>query len=230
MPAPSPGGRARLPWILGGVAVVACLVLVAASLAVMRRGPDRTAAAGAPSPVATQPPSASPEPSSPETGSPGGGSPDPSSTSTAPGPSSSGKVDAATASWLSATNAYCRGTTDPALKKVSPLSDTDPATYLTRVAAINRQLDTLLRKNPPSGLRAQVEQVASDWDRMATLFDQAAEAVRRNDRTGAGQLVAQADVANRRGNDLATRIGLRDCAQAGAIGVTTTPTVPGPTV
>lgn len=233
VPASPSGGRTKLLWIIGAAVAAACLLVVTGALALRHGGSDRAATQGAPSSGATPAPSNPSETRSPDdtaTGdaSPGASSPGPSSTSTAPGPGTSGKVDAATASWLSATNAYCRGTTDPALKKASAVAETDPATYLTRVAAINRELDTLLRKNPPAGLRTQVTQVASDWDRMATLFDQAATAVRRGDRAVAGQLVGQANLANRHGNDLAITIGLRDCAEAGGIGVTATPS--GPTV
>lgn len=137
---------------------------------------------------------------------------------------------AAASSWLAATNAYCRSTTDPQIKEASPLSATDLAAYLTRIAAINRDLNTVLRKDPPSSLRVQVERVASDWDRMTTLFDQAATALGRNDRAAAARLVAQGDAANQLGNELATRIGLQDCADAGAIGATASASAPGITV
>jgi hypothetical protein len=132
----------------------------------------------------------------------------------------------ATRSWLAATNAYCRSTTDPALKKAR--SKGDSAAYFARTAAINRELDAVLRKNPPRGLRSQVERIAAHWDRMADLLDQAAAAVRRDDPSGAMQLVDESNAANQLGNDLATRIGLLDCAQAGAIGMAESPSGPGP--
>ena len=54
-------------------------------------------------------------------------------------------------------------------------------------------------------------------------MDQAATAVRSNDPAGATRLLNQADAANQRGNDLASRIGLQDCADAGGIGGTAGP-------
>jgi hypothetical protein len=212
-----------LPWILGA-AVLALLLLAGAAVAVRHAWSDRTSTTAANSPAVPAPTVA------PDTGNPGASPPDAPSTGAPPAPSGSAPADPTSRSWLAATNAYCRNTTDPALKKAAPLAATDPATYFNRIAAINRELDNLLRKDPPSGLRVQTGQVASDWDRMATLFDQAATAVRQNNRSGAAQLIAQGEVANRLGNDQATQIGLRDCADAGGIGVTGGPTAPGATV
>ena len=75
-----------------------------------------------------------------------------------------------------------------------------------------------------------MELVASAWDQMASLMDQAATALRANDRTGAARLLDQSDAANQRGNDLANQIGLQDCADAGGIGGTTGPSGGGPTI
>jgi hypothetical protein len=222
-----------LPWIVAAVTVGAILVFGGTSLALWYAWPGRTTttSAQAPSqaPASTTAPdtasSASPEspsavPSSPGTYSDG----------TSPDPAGAGAADGATSSWLAATNAYCRTTTDPAIKKASPLATTDLAAYFARVAAINREVDMVLRKDPPSGLRTQVEQVASNWDRMATFFDQAAAALRKNDRAGAKAAAAQGDAANQLGNDLASRIGLQDCAQAGGIGGPASASTPDPIV
>jgi hypothetical protein len=213
---PSPGRK--LPWIIGAVVVTVVLLLAGVSVVAWHglSAGTSTTASGTPSAGAPTAPGST----SPDTGTPGGSPGTPSGGAT-PGPT--GPPDAATTSWLTATNAYCRNTTDPDLKRVAPLATADPATYFTRVAAINRQLDTLLRKNPPAGLRPQVEQVASAWDQMSSLMERAATAVGNNDRAGAAQLLAQADAANQHGNDLATGIGLQDCADAGGIGVTTSP-------
>ena len=202
-----PTGRPRmLPWILGAVAGVLVLVLTGVGLAVW----SPWSKTSDPIPARTSPSSPADPSSSSE---PGGAAADP-----------------ANQSWLLATNAYCRGTTDPELKAASPLSKTDPATYFERNAAITRELDTLLRKNPPAGLRSQVEEIATHWDEMADLLDQAAAAIRDGDRTTATQLLDESDTANQLGNDLAKQIGLPDCADAGGIGVTPSPTGPGTSV
>ncbi len=226
--APQPRRRNPLPWIVAVVTVGAILVLGGTSLALWYGWQGRTTTTSAQTPVqapasTTAPGTASPaSPDSasaaPDSASAAPSSPGTSADGTSPSPGGAGAADRATSSWLAATNAYCRTTTDPAIKKASPLSTTDLAAYFARIAAINREVDTVLRKDPPSGLRAQVEQVASNWDRMATFFDQAAAALRKNDLSGAKAAAAQGDAANQLGNDLASRIGLQDCAQAGAIG------------
>jgi hypothetical protein len=224
-PSVPPSSGRKLFWIIGAVAAVMVLLLVGVSVAAWQRLSAGTNTTASGTPTAGTP--TAPGSTSPDTGTPPG-SPGATSGGATPGPTS--PPDAASTSWLTATNAYCRSTTDPDLKRVAPLATTDAATYFTRVAAINRQLDTFLRKNPPTGLRPQVEQVASAWDQMASLMDQAATALRGNDRTGAARLLDQSDTANQRGNDLANQIGLQDCADAGGIGVTTGPSGGGPTI
>jgi hypothetical protein len=95
----------------------------------------------------------------------------------------------------------------------------DAITYFTRVAEINRQLDAHLRGSVPSALRPEVERIAAAWDQMASLYDQAAAAARKGDRSQALDYSGRAEEANQFGNDLAVKIGLRDCAAAGGIGV-----------
>jgi hypothetical protein len=224
-PSVPPSSGRKLPWIIGAVAAAVVLLLAGVSVAAWHRLSAGTNTTASGTPAAGTP--TTPGSTSPDTGTPRG-SPGATSGGTTPGPT--GHTDAATTSWLAATNAYCRNTTDPDLKRAAPLATADPVTYFTRVAAINRQLDTLLRKNPPAGLRPQVEQIASAWDQMASLMDQAATAVRNNDRAGAARLLDQADTANQHGNDLASRIGLQDCADAGGIGVTAGPSGGGPTI
>ena len=224
-PPAQPTGRPRLlPWVLGALAGAMVLVLAGGAFVVWSPWSGRSGPTTAPA----SPPAPAP-PTDPGTAAPAS----PTSAGTAsdvPIPTAQATGGPATRSWLSATNAYCRSTTDPALKSASAQTKDDPAAHFARAAAINRELDAVLRKNPPHDLRPQVEQITSHWDRMADLLDQAAAAMRRHDSSGVSQLLDQSDAANQLGNDLATRIGLPDCAQAGAIGVPKRPSGPGATV
>ena len=198
----APASR-RPTWIAGALAAVGVIALLA--FAMMAWHPWSAGPRADPAPV-------SPTPVSPTPGTSGtsGASPSP------VGPR--GGIG----EWLVAVNSYCRSTVDPAIKAAA--LDPDVAAYFTRIASINRQLDARLRRSAPSSLQGDVEHLAGDWDRMAALYDQAAAAAAGGNRALALTLARQAEDANQAGNDLAVKIGLPDCASAGGIGETPSPT------
>jgi hypothetical protein len=200
--------------VAAGVAVLILAGLVAGALvwhpwsdSAADRAPDAGAPFPAPSadgPTDPAPSAAAPTDPTPSTDAP-----------TRPAPSGG---TAQTRAWLAAANAYCRNTTDPELKKVRPLIATDPAGYFSEAAKINRRLDAFLRKDVPAPLRADVASITASWDELATLYEQAAKAGAGGDLTAADDLVARAMVSNEKGNLVARRIGLPDCADAGGLG------------
>jgi len=210
----------RRGWIAGAVAVVLVAVLLTVLLAVLlirRPGPSGPVAApvqGSPSASAAAPGSTSP----PQTQAPTPG-----------GPGASGRTPSAgvpsgsAGEWLSAQNAYCRNTVDPAIKAAGADPNSDAAAFFTRMAAINRELDNRLRQATPSSVKTDVDEIAADWDRMATLYERAAAAVRSGNRAEALRDASQAQDANQAGNDLALKVGLADCANAGGIGDSPSP-------
>ena len=223
---PPPGPRAPRPlrrfgWIAGGAAVLlVALVLVWRPwsgnpvAAPVQASPAPTAPAGGPSSGDTAPQSGAAPPTSAA----------PPATSGAPRASGPSAVQGGpVGEWLAAQNAYCRNTVDPAIKAAAADPNSDAATFFTQMAAINRELDRRLRQAPPSTLKADVNRIADDWDTMATLDDQAAAAAQAGNRAEALRLANQGQVANQAGNDLAIKIGLPDCAAAGGIGDSNSP-------
>jgi hypothetical protein len=150
----------------------------------------------------------------------------------APAPRVPSPTSEAALAYVAKANAYCRTTTDPALKAAEPLSQTDPARYLRAAAKANRELDAELRKDVPRDLRSTVAQITKNWDALSEGYEKAAEAFEAGDAATFSQLLAQAQDANAVGNDLAQQIGMGDCADAGGLGGTnggSSPTAPGVT-
>ena len=228
---PPPGPAAPRPlrrfgWIAGGAAVLLLAVLLAVLLAWRPWSGSPAAAPIQASPAPTAP--AAGGPSSGDTAPRSEGAPPtsaaPPATSGAPGASGPSAAPSGPAGeWLAAQNAYCRNTVDPAIKAAAADPNSDAATFFTQMAAINRELDRRLRQAPPSSLKADVNRIADDWDKMAALDDQAAAAAQAGNRAEALRLANQGQVANQAGNDLAIKIGLPDCAAAGGIGDSNSP-------
>lgn len=196
------------------IALAAVLVLLLAGALVVWRpwsqGSDRaTTAVRPPSAVPTAPAGADPRGSQ---GSSGGQSVGP----TAP-PQGGGDAKA----WIAGINTYCRVTVDPALKAAKALNKSDYPRSLELFAAANRDLDTLMRRDPPDSVKQQVMQIADNWDALADYYEQAAAALHKGDKARALALIEKGNAVNTLGNDLAIQIGLPDCANAGSLGSAT---------
>lgn len=223
---PPPNRSAATAWVLGIVMALVAAVGIGGGgwyLLTQRSASSALPAASTSSEVQEQPldPSQAPDPSPADPGMSAGPT-----GRAVPGPTATGSVRA----WLAASNAYCRKTLDPAVKRLLPLAEVDPVLFLTRFAAVNRQADAYLRKAPPSSLAADVKAMTGHWDDLAAHLDKAAVAFRAGDTDTAQQEWDLGQVANQKGNAIANRIGLPDCAEAGGIGVSKSPSPSGLTI
>ncbi|WP_088314443.1 hypothetical protein [Kineosporia sp. R_H_3] len=209
--APQGPSTARTVGIILGVTAALVVAVVAAALVLWRPWDGVTPVADpGPRPSITgEAPTPLPDPD-------GGATPAPVPTEPALPPQA--LESAAAKAYVKRANAYCRATTDPALKKAFAYADSDPERFLTEAARINRELDTYLRKDVPDEISDNVAGITKDWDTFAAEYEKGAKAYVAGDLETAGQRLAAGEAANRDGNAKARQIGLSDCADAGGLG------------
>lgn len=211
--APQGPSTARTVGIILGVTAALVVAVVAAAL-VLWRPWDGTTQVADPGPVPSVTGEAPTLPSDPD----GGATPAPAPAPTEPALPPQALKSAAAKAYVKRANAFCRATTDPALKKAFAYADSDPERFLTEAARINRELDTYLRKDVPDEISDNVAGITKDWDTFASEYEKGAKAYVAGDLEAAGQRLTAGEAANRDGNAKARQIGLSDCADAGGLG------------
>jgi len=199
---PSRGGR--IAAIVGSLVVV--FALVVAGGVWLLHDPNAGNDSGLPQPSRVAPfdPGATPDPGLP----------------TDPAPSAPPRTRApqSTESWAAPVNAYCR-VADRQLKAVPQGKDKAArVAYLKGTGAVIRAMNDRLRgMSVPPEHKADYDGMLAAWDQVPTGYDQQAAAVTSGDQTALDAAVASTEAANERGNQLANRLGLPDCADAGGI-------------
>jgi hypothetical protein len=136
--------------------------------------------------------------------------------SAAPGPS--GLATSSGESWTVPVNAYCR-VMDRQLKAVpKPRTVVERVAVLHQDAAILRNMNSRLRGMPvPQEHRSDYDAMLTAWEQVPPGYENAATAATKGDQAGVDSALTRSEMANNRGNVIANRLGLSDCAGAGGL-------------
>jgi len=204
----SPPRGGRIAAIIGALVVVFALVITGGVWLLHDKSASGSSGLPSPSRVAPFDPGATPDPGLPT---------DP-ALPTAPGGPPRTRAPQSTEAWAGPVNAYCR-VVDRQLKAVPQGKDKDAkVAYLKGTGAVIRAMNDKLRgMSVPPEHKADYDGMLAAWDQVPTGYDQQAAAVAAGDQTALEAAAARTEIANQRGNLLANRLGLPDCADAGGI-------------
>ncbi|MDQ1287212.1 MAG: hypothetical protein QG622_777 [Actinomycetota bacterium] len=149
---------------------------------------------------------------------PRNGDGDPRDEPTSPTPSATASKEP----WAVRINGYCR-IVDRQLKAI-PEAETanGQVVWLQLTAGVIRNMNKRLRgMEVPAAKRQDYDAMMTAWERVPISYDQAAEAVRKQDKNAVRTAMDQAERENDKGNAIANELGLTDCAGAGGLGNST---------
>lgn len=125
-----------------------------------------------------------------------------------------------TEAWAVRINSYCR-VVDLQLKAVPEPQSKSPVQRvlnLRATATILRTMNQRLRgMQVPAADRADYTAMMTAWDQVPIYYDQAAKAAGKNDEQAFRTALTRSQLENEKGNAIANRLGLTDCAGAGGL-------------